>query len=114
MLITFAMSAAAARLVGTYDFKSFASAADTRESSVRTVLQCSVTDKIPHIFIDVAATGFLYNMVRNIVGTLVEIGRGRWDPEDIDRILAAQDRTAAGPIAPASGLCLMEIKYGCM
>lgn len=111
LLNTFAMSAAAARLVGTHDFKSFASAADTRESSVRTVLQCSVTDKMPNIFIDVAATGFLYNMVRNIVGTLVEVGRGRWDPEDIDRILVSKDRAAAGPIAPAGGLCLMEINY---
>lgn len=117
MLNTFAMSAAAARLVGTHDFKSFASAADTRESSVRTVLRCDVSSAAGmayptgNIFIDVAATGFLYNMVRNIVGTLVEVGRGRWQPEDIDRILAAQDRTTAGPIAPAGGLCLIEIIY---
>jgi len=117
MLDIAAMSAAAARLVGTHDFKSFASAADTRESSIRTVLRCDVSQAtgVAHptgnIFIDVAATGFLYNMVRNIVGTLVEVGRGRWQPEDIDRILTAQDRAAAGPIAPASGLCLMKIEY---
>ena len=60
---------------------------------------------------DVAATGFLYNMVRNIVGTLVEVGRGRWQPEDMDRILATKDRAAAGPIAPPAGLCLMNITY---
>ncbi|HDS84996.1 MAG TPA: tRNA pseudouridine(38-40) synthase TruA [Phycisphaerales bacterium] len=106
-----AMQSAAAQLVGTHDFKSFASAADTRESSVRTVLECTVLQKDDEIFVDVAATGFLYNMVRNIVGTLVEIGRGRWAPEQIDRILAAKDRAAAGPIAPASGLCLMDIQY---
>jgi len=50
-------------------------------------------------------------MVRNIVGTLVEVGRGRWNPEKINEILEAKDRTAAGPLAPAQGLCLMWIKY---
>lgn len=106
-----AMAKAAGRLVGTHDFKSFAAAADMRESSVRTVLRCEVSCQSPNIFIDVAATGFLYNMVRNIVGTLVEVGRGRWQAVDIDRILEAKDRAAAGPIAPASGLCLMKIEY---
>ena len=106
-----AMAQAATRLVGTHDFKSFAAAADMRESSVRTVLQCEVTHEKEWIFVDVAATGFLYNMVRNIVGTLVEVGRGRWQAEEIDGILAAKDRAAAGPIAPASGLCLMQIDY---
>lgn len=111
MLNPFAMNAAAARLVGTFDFKSFASAADQRQSSVRTILKCSVAEDGFFIRIDVEADGFLYNMVRNIVGTLVEVGRGRWDPEDIERILVAKDRAAAGPIAPAGGLCLMEIYY---
>ncbi|NLK41550.1 MAG: tRNA pseudouridine(38-40) synthase TruA [Planctomycetes bacterium] len=106
-----AMDAAARRLVGTMDFKSFASAADTRESSVRTVLHCVVSQRGDDVFVDVSATGFLYNMVRNMVGTLVEIGRGRWQPQEIDRILAAKDRAAAGPIAPASGLCLRRICY---
>lgn len=110
-LDTDTMSRAAERLIGTYDFKSFAAAADERESSVRTVLRCEVSCQQPEIFIDVEATGFLYNMVRNIVGTLVEVGRGRWQPQDIDRILAAKDRAAAGPIAPACGLCLMNITY---
>lgn len=106
-----AMQKAAARLVGTKDFKSFASAADQRQSSVRTILKCQVCAENPWIYIDVQADGFLYNMVRNIVGTLVEVGRGRWQPEEIDNILAAKDRSAAGPIAPASGLCLMQIYY---
>jgi tRNA pseudouridine38-40 synthase len=106
-----AIQQAAARLVGTKDFKSFASAADQRQSSVRTILKCQVCAENPWIYIDVQADGFLYNMVRNIVGTLVEVGRGRWQPEDIDAILAAKDRAAAGPIAPASGLCLMRIDY---
>jgi tRNA pseudouridine38-40 synthase len=106
-----AMQNAAAQLLGTKDFKSFASAADQRQSSIRTILKCQVMEQNPWIYMDVQADGFLYNMVRNIVGTLVEVGRGRWQPEYIQEILAAKDRNAAGPIAPASGLCLMEIQY---
>jgi len=98
-------------LVGKKDFKSFASAADTRQSSVRTIFRCDVKSDSDWIYVDVEADGFLYNMVRNIVGTLVEIGRGKWQPEKTNQILEAKDRTAAGPIAPAEGLCLMWIKY---
>ena len=105
------MQQAAEKMLGKKDFKSFASAADQRESSVRTILKCDVIENKPFIYIDVEADGFLYNMVRNIVGTLVDIGRGRWEPQYMDEILAAKDRTAAGKIAPASGLCLMEIFY---
>ena len=105
------MHQAAQKLVGKKDFKSFASAADQRESSVRTITLCQVEQEGDVIKISVAADGFLYNMVRNIVGTLVEIGRGRWKPDMIETILEAKDRNAAGPIAPACGLCLMEIYY---
>jgi len=63
------------------------------------------------VYVDVEGDSFLYNMVRNIVGTLVEVGIGRLRPEKIDEILEAKDRTAAGPGAPAAGLCLMYIKY---
>ncbi|MHC4722325.1 MAG: tRNA pseudouridine(38-40) synthase TruA [Planctomycetota bacterium] len=105
------MDKAAKLLVGTKDFKSFASAADTRQSSVRTISSCRVKVDGEWIYIDVEADGFLYNMVRTIVGTLVEVGRGRWSPEKITEILEAKDRTAAGPIAPAAGLCLMRIDY---
>ena len=106
-----AMDAAMQMLVGTFDFKSFAAAADKRESSIRTVTQCRVTQEEKWIYIDIEADRFLYNMVRNIVGTLVEIGRGRWKPEKIKEILDAKDRTAAGPTAPPEGLCLVEIRY---
>jgi tRNA pseudouridine38-40 synthase len=106
-----AMNQAAQLLVGKKDFKSFASAADRRESSVRTIFRCNVTAEDKWIYVDVEGDGFLYNMVRNIVGTLVEVGRGRWEPEKINEILEAKDRTAAGPLAPAQGLCLMWIKY---
>lgn len=106
-----AMNRAAQLLVGTKDFKSFASAADRRESSVRTIFRCDVTDEDKWIYVNVEGDGFLYNMVRNIVGTLVEVGVGRWKPEKINEILEAVSRTAAGPLAPAQGLCLIWIKY---
>lgn len=123
-----AMSEAAGRLVGKKDFKSFAAAADQRQDSVRTVFRCEVTEApaedgqgpqtqpvafgVPRwIYVDVEGDGFLYNMVRNIVGTLVEVGVGRWSPEKIPEILEARDRKAAGPIAPPNGLCLMWIQY---
>ena len=106
-----AMDAAAKMLVGTHDFKSFAAAADKRETSVRTVIRCDVAAEDKWVYIDIEANRFLYNMVRNIVGTLVEIGRGRWAPEKMKEILAAADRTAAGPTAPPEGLCLIRIDY---
>ncbi len=106
-----AMAEAAKMLVGKKNFKSFASAADKRENSVRTILRCDVTCEDDWMYVDVEGDGFLYNMVRNIVGTLVEVGIGRWKPEKINEILEAKDRTAAGPIAPAAGLCLMCVKY---
>ena len=106
-----AMNRAAQLLVGTRDFKSFASAADRRESSVRTIFRCDVTAEDKWIYVNVEGDGFLYNMVRNIVGTLVEVGVGRWEPEKMNEILEAKDRTAAGRLAPPQGLCLMWIQY---
>jgi len=106
-----AMNQAAQLLVGTKNYKSFASAADKRESSVRTIFRCEVTAEDKWIYIDVEGDGFLYNMVRNIVGTLAEIGAGRWKPEKINEILEAKDRTAAGRLAPPQGLCLVWVRY---
>ncbi len=106
-----AMNQAAQDLVGTKDFKSFATAKDKREQTVRTIFRCQVTAEDSWIYVDVEGDGFLYNMVRNIVGTLVEVGVGRWQPERMNEILEALSRTAAGPLAPAQGLCLMWIKY---
>lgn len=110
-----AMNEAAGLLVGKKDFKSFAAAADHREDSVRTIFRCDVTDQPTDdgrwIYVDAEGDGFLYNMVRNIVGTLVEVGIGRCKPDRIPEILEARDRRAAGPIAPPNGLCLMWIKY---
>ncbi len=106
-----AMSEAAAMLVGTRDFKSFAAAADKRQTSVRTIFRCDVNQNDDWVYVEVEGDSFLYNMVRNIVGTLVEVGSGRFGPEKIKEVLEAKDRAAAGPIAPAAGLCLMWIKY---
>lgn len=105
------MDAAAKLLEGTKDFKSFASAADKRLSSVRTVSRCVVTACDDEICLNIEGDGFLYNMVRNIMGTLVEVGRGRWAPSKITEVLAAKDRTEAAKMAPPTGLCLMRIDY---
>jgi tRNA pseudouridine38-40 synthase len=106
-----AMEKAANYIVGTNDFKSFASAADKRKNSVRTVFHCRVTKDGDWIYIEVEGDGFLYNMVRNIAGTLAEIGRGQRAADDIPKILRAKDRKEAGMLAPANGLCLCWIKY---
>ena len=100
-LMSAAMDAAAKMLVGTHDFKSFAAAADKRETSVRTVTRCDVTQDDKWVYIDIEANRFLYNMVRNIVGTLVEIGRGRWKPEKMKEILEAVRPHGRRPNRPA-------------
>jgi tRNA pseudouridine38-40 synthase len=106
-----AMSDAAGRLVGTKDYKSFAAAADRRQSTVRTVIRCEVRSQGEMVYVEIEADGFLYNMARNIVGTLVEVGRGRIEPAKMDDIIEARSRTAAGPICPPQGLCLMWVKH---
>lgn len=105
-----AMHAAAAHLVGTHDFASFARPGHGRESTIRTVLGCDVSYRKPKLVIGVEGTGFLWNMVRIIVGTLVEVGLGRHRPEAIARMIEAKDRKAAGPTAPPHGLYLQWIK----
>ena len=106
-----AVQAAAARLMGEHDFASFASTGHPRQSAVRTLRRCEVFRKFHWVYFDMEADGFLYHMVRNIVGTLLEMGRGHWPVEKIDEILTARDRAAAGPMVPAEGLCLMWVRY---
>ncbi len=108
-----AMNEAAALLVGTHDFWGFTSAKDTRENAVRTVMESRAWwhPEAPELIYMIKANRFLYHMVRNIVGTLVEIARGYWPPEKVAQILAGRDRTAAGPTAPAHGLCLHRVEY---
>lgn len=105
------MREAADRLVGTHDFAGFATKGSERETTVRTILRLEVLRHYEEVQVNVEGTGFLYNQVRNMVGTLLEIGRGRWDPDRIDQILAAGDRALAGPTAPARGLCLQWVRY---
>lgn len=105
------MQKAATLFVGKKDFKSFATAADNRKTTVRTIFRCEVTQKNHYIYVDVEGDNFLYNMVRNIVGILVDIGACRRRAEEIPAIIEKKDRTAAGSIASASGLCLMWIEY---
>ncbi len=105
------MRAAADKLVGEHDFRGMATSAETRENTVRTIYRCEVAQGDSEIIISVTGNGFLYNMVRNIVGTLVEIGRRRWEPEQIDVILTSRNRRDAGPTAPPDGLSLMSVQY---
>ena len=102
---------AAARLVGRHDFAGFASQGSPRSTTVRTVSRLHVRRRLDEVQFDVEGDGFLYNQVRNMVGTLIEIGRGHWPAEQIDAILASADRRDAGPTAPALGLCLRWIRY---
>lgn len=106
------MKKAAAYLVGTHDFKSFCSIHTTVEDTVRTILSCEVEKSLEDIItIRVTGTGFLYNMVRIIAGTLVQVGVGEKKPEDILEILEKKERSAAGPTAPAHGLTMIGIEY---
>ncbi|HNX26621.1 MAG TPA: tRNA pseudouridine(38-40) synthase TruA [Phycisphaerae bacterium] len=105
------MRQAAARLTGRHDFAAFASAGEERENTVRTIFSCTISDVGDEVEIWVRGDGFLYNMVRNIAGTLVEVGRGHWPVSRIDDILAGCDRVLAGPTAPPDGLTLMCVHY---
>jgi tRNA pseudouridine38-40 synthase len=104
-----AMAAAARVFVGTHDFTSFARPGHGRNSTVRTVVSCELRCRARLLVIGVEGTGFLWHMVRIMVGTLVEVGLGRHTPEQIKSMLEARDRAAAGATAPAHGLYLQWI-----
>ena len=133
-----AMQAAAQNLIGTHDFRCFETQWPNRSSSIRTVFRADVArcagwnawqsdaaSENPSLMppgnssgtnndflcFDIEADGFLYNMVRAIVGTLIHVGRGRWSPDDMRRILRQGDRTCAGETAPPQGLYLMRVTY---
>jgi len=106
-----AMARAAAPLRGRHDFHSFETDWPNRQSSVRTITQLAVSRFGDYIWIDVEADGFLYNMVRAIAGTLINVGRGFWPESKVAEILTAEDRKEAGPTAPACGLFLMRVTY---
>ena len=106
-----AIKKAAKYLIGTKDFKSFQASNTKTKDSVRSIKKIHVVAKPPTLEIWIQANGFLYNMVRNIVGTLVDIGRGRIAPEAVKDILSKRHRPAAGATAPAKGLCLVRVFY---
>ena len=105
------MKEAAAYIVGEHDFKSFCSIHTQTETTVRTITDLSVKKEGSLITIRVTGTGFLYNMVRIIAGTLIEVGNGKYPPEHIKEILQQCDRSCAGPTAPARGLTLVEYEF---
>lgn len=113
-----AMHDAAQQLVGEHDFAAFAAAGHGRLTTVRTVFSCDVTrvqnddgGTSRRVRIDITGSGFLWNMVRIIAGTLSEVGRGRMTPEDVSRALESRRREDAGPTMPPEGLCLEWIRY---
>lgn len=106
-----AMRRAATPLRGRHDFHSFETNWPNRTSSVRTITHLAVNRVGDWIWLDVEADGFLYNMVRAIAGTLINVGRGHWPETQVQEILQAENRTDAGPTAPAQGLFLMRVTY---
>jgi len=105
------MRQAAAFLVGEHDFKSFCTVRTQAEETVRTIYSLDVTKDGDMITIRISGSGFLYNMVRIIAGTLVKVGMGVYPPEHMEEILEARDRAAAGPTIPARGLTLVSMEY---
>ena len=113
------MNAAASELVGEHDFSSFCRRPDSDPpvSLVRRVLDISIRRQAGEdgdredLVVEVTGTAFCHQMVRSIVGTLVDVGRGRLAPPDLPAILAARDRSAAGQVAPPHGLVLSEVGY---
>lgn len=106
-----AMRAAAAHFVGRHDFAALASAGSPRASTVRTLTRVRLVPRADRLAIVVDGDGFLYNMVRTLAGTLLDVGRGRLEPDSVRAILASGDRRRAGPTAPAAGLWLVRVHY---
>lgn len=105
------MKQAASYLVGEHDFKSFCTVRTQIEETVRTIYSLDLNRQDDIITIRISGSGFLYNMVRIIVGTLLKVGMGIYPPEHVEEILEARDRAAAGPTIPAVGLTLVSLEY---
>ena len=105
------MREGASYLIGEHDFASFCNIKTDVESTVRTVKELEILENGEEITIRISGNGFLYNMVRIIVGTLIREGRGFYEPVQVKEILEAKNRKAAGVTAPPHGLMLMEIRY---
>lgn len=105
------MRQAAAYLVGEHDFKSFCTVKSQAEETVRTIYSLDIDKAGEMITIHITGSGFLYNMVRIIAGTLLKVGKGAIPPEQMEEILEARDRAKAGPTGPAKGLTLVSMEY---
>lgn len=105
------MREAAAHLTGSHDFKVFCGNPKMKKPTIRRVDEITIKEENDYIRIYYRGNGFLQNMVRIMTGTLLEVGFGRMQPEQIPAILDSKDRTQAGPTAPAKGLCLIEVHY---
>lgn len=105
------MRQAARYLEGEHDFKSFCQTGAQVETTVRTIYSAEIIEDGAELVVRVCGGGFLYNMVRIIVGTLLEVGQGKRESQDILKILEKRDRSAAGPTAPAHGLMLIKYEF---
>jgi tRNA pseudouridine38-40 synthase len=105
------MAAGAAFLIGEHDFSAFRAADDIPPNPVRRVLEARFAQEMNRLHFVITGNGFLKHMIRIIVGTLLDIGRGKRNPEDLERILHSKDRQRAGRTAPAHGLCLIGVMY---
>ena len=106
-----AMERAATQFVGTHDFQSFCANKRMKKSTVRTIYEITIQQKENRLELHFYGNGFLYQMVRILTGTLIEVGEGKRRPEDMAEILAAKKREVAGFTAPAKGLCLEQVYY---
>ena len=106
-----AMHAAAQKLVGRHDFTTFRAAECQAKSPVKTLDQLDVKRDGDEVCISAAARSFLHNQVRSMVGSLVQVGEGKWSTEDLAAALAARDRTRCGQVAPPQGLYLVRVEY---
>jgi tRNA pseudouridine38-40 synthase len=107
-----AMRAGAAHLIGQHDFTSFRATECQAKSPVKTLDRFDIVQDGELLAFEVGARSFLHHQVRNMVGTLVLVGRGKWKPEQVAEALQARDRSAAGPTAPPDGLYLVGVDYG--
>lgn len=105
------MKQAAKYFEGTHDFKGFKASGTSSKDSIRTIYKASVEEKDSKIVIELTGNGFLYNMVRIIVGTLVDVGLGKIDKESIPKIIESKDRTLGGKTLPPQGLFLVQVYY---
>lgn len=105
------MREAARLLLGEQDFRAFSNQHDPSKTSMRDVMRLNVGRHRDFVIVRIEANAFLRGMVRNIVGTLLEVGTGKRAPSDIPAIIQSQDRRRAGPSAPAQGLCLLRVRY---